>query len=529
MEGGKETMKKAFVIIRVSSQDQLKGYGPDVQWFDDVIPNAQLLGLEVSEKYRRVIQESATTWERAKFDSLMKEALSLYQKDEIEALLFPRVDRETRFIFGSFPLLCEVVRSGLKVFFARERFELDPNNPESTERYLNKATQAQAYIETLKINTMRGQRNAAKRGQVPHGGFTFLYGYNYIRKAAINGGKRVINELESEWVKKIYRWLVEDGMSTHQITYKLRDLKVPTKHNAMWCPAAVRNILRNPAYTGRTYAFTTVNGKQFGKKKEDWIELPNVTPAIIPIELFEAAKQRLSLNIKNSTRNSKRQYLLRGHLRCKLCDRAYYGRTSRDRINGERVTDRRYCCSGKLKMVVPVDRCSNRSWQAAKLESMVWTEIERVLENPELIIKEIEKQRQDANELGVFEVELRQVERQLKALDRDHAQLLQWALKGFPEDQVIAENKKLNAGRERLKAQRAELEMQIKAGQEAIISLPKLEHFVELIRQKLTTLDFETKRQVLDMLGIKVWLNGDNVEITGVLPIEEDAIVTTQP
>jgi len=141
----------------------------------------------------------------------------------------------------------------------------------------------------------------------------------------------------------------------------------------------------------------------------------------------------------------------------------------------------------------------------------------------------IEKQRQDANELGVLEAELEQVERQLKALDRDQAQLLQWALKGFPEDQVIAENKKLNAGRERLKAQRAELETQSKASQEARISLPKVEHFVELIHQKLTTLDFETKRQVLDMLGIKVWLDGDNVEITGVLPTEEDAIVTTQP
>ena len=101
-------MRKAFVIIRVSSQDQLKGYGPNVQWLDDVIPNAPLLGLEVSEEYKRVIQESATTWERTKFEGLMREALALYGKNEIGALLFPRVDRETRFIFGSFPLLCEV-------------------------------------------------------------------------------------------------------------------------------------------------------------------------------------------------------------------------------------------------------------------------------------------------------------------------------------------------------------------------------------------------------------------------------------
>ncbi|MFC1980130.1 hypothetical protein ACFLVS_04680 [Chloroflexota bacterium] len=38
-------MKKAFTIIRVSSEDQLKGYGPDVQWEDDIVPNAPLPGL----------------------------------------------------------------------------------------------------------------------------------------------------------------------------------------------------------------------------------------------------------------------------------------------------------------------------------------------------------------------------------------------------------------------------------------------------------------------------------------------------
>lgn len=53
-----------FVIVRVSAEDQLKGYGPDVQWEDDIIPNAPGLGLSVDEAYRRIIQESATKWER---------------------------------------------------------------------------------------------------------------------------------------------------------------------------------------------------------------------------------------------------------------------------------------------------------------------------------------------------------------------------------------------------------------------------------------------------------------------------------
>jgi len=42
-------------------------------------------------------------------------------------------------------------------------------------------------------------------------------------------------------------------------------------------------------------------------------------------------------------------------------------------------------------------------------------------------------------------------------------------------------------------------------------------------------LDLETKRIAIDMLNIKVLLDGSNVEIAGEMPItEEDGIVTTQ-
>ncbi len=104
------------------------------------MPTAPVLGLDVSENYRRVLQESATSWERPLFEAAVREAMTLHKAGMIQALLFPRVDRETRFIFGSFPLLAEVVQSGLEVYFARERLFLDPNDPESIERYLNKAS-----------------------------------------------------------------------------------------------------------------------------------------------------------------------------------------------------------------------------------------------------------------------------------------------------------------------------------------------------------------------------------------------------
>jgi len=160
-------MKKAFVIIRLSTQDQLKGYGAEVQWEDDVLSNAPLLGLSVSETNRRVIQESATSWERTKFEAAVREVLSLYQNGQVEALLFPRVDRETRFLFGSVSLLSEALRAGLPVYFAREKLSLDPNDPESVERYLSKATQSQAYIDTMKTNTLQAKAKLVKRGILP--------------------------------------------------------------------------------------------------------------------------------------------------------------------------------------------------------------------------------------------------------------------------------------------------------------------------------------------------------------------------
>jgi site-specific DNA recombinase len=361
------------------------------------------------------------------------------------------------------------------------------------------------------------------------GGFAHIFGYDYINKIGQQSGRRVINENEAEIVRKIYHWLVDDHMTTFAIVFKLRELQIPTKKSGShWRRSAVYNILTNPAYTGRTYAFTTANHKQFSRDKADWIELPGVTPRIISDELCEAARERLKLNKANAMRNTKRAYLLRGRVRCAQCGHTYTGRSSRNLKDGKHGLDIRYICSGKQRMMVPVNRCHNRSWQADKLESMVWTEIEHVLDNPELIVKEIEKQRHDANQLGVLETELQQVGRQLKALVREQGQLLQWALKGFPEETVEAKNKRINESRSSLQSRKAALEAQIQASREAAVSLPKLEEYIQLVREKLTDLDFNMKRLALDMLNIKIWVDGSNVEITGTIPIEDTDVVTTQ-
>jgi len=368
--------------------------------------------------------------------------------------------------------------------------------------------------EKIRERTLRGKRERAKEGRIPHGGFARLYGYDYdkIKK------KRIINETEAYWVKQIFEWQVNDGLSTNAITYRLRSLNAPTKRSQYWNRSSVIGILKNRAYTGKTFAFTFHQGTNSRKPQDEWIEIPDATPAIIADESFEAAQMQLKWNYEKSQRNTKQQYLLRGHVYCRECGRAYCGHI-------DRVT-RYYRCPGKNRITAPVNRCLNNNWRADKLEALVWEKIEAVLDNPELIIAATEKQHDEANNLSTLESEAQQVESHLRALDREQKKLLKWAIIDFPEEMVVSENRRINKERSNLESRKAQLERQIQESSEAATSLPRLEEYVQLVREKLTGLDFDMKRLALDMLTIKVWLDCQNLEITGTIPVEDADVVT---
>lgn len=366
--------------------------------------------------------------------------------------------------------------------------------------------------EKIRERTMRGKRAKAMEGKIPSGGYQNLYGYDYIGVKEKQGGRRIINENEATWVRQMFHWLVDEGMATYAISQNLNNLNVPSKYRNRWSRQTVYKTLTNPAYTGKTLYET--------------MELsPDLTPPIIDETLFNAAQKQLDINFKKACRNTKREYLLHGHIYCQQCGRSYWSHICSQHRKYGNYQYRRYMCSGTLNTVAPANRCHNKGWMADKIETMVWQEIERVLTHPELIVAEIDNQRQAANHTNHIETELKQVQRQIKALNKEQEQLLQWALKGFPEEAVIATNKSINEKRKSLVAQEEELQIKLRNCQEAALNIPKLESVIKLIQEKLTTLDFATKRMALDMLDIKVWIDNYNVEITGSIPLEDYAIV----
>ena len=510
---------KAAIYCRVSTDNQ-EAEGTSLQTqLEACREYCQNKGYDVSYQFSEAY--SGLALERPKINELRE----LVRNDAIDVVVVYCLDRLSRDPVHGVIIIEELEKHGVTLEAVSEA--VDSSEVGKLISYI-RGFASKLEAEKIRERTSRGRKAKAKLGYIPVGGFARTYGYDYVKKHDGNTGRRVINETEASWVRQIYLWLVNEGLSTNAITYRLRACNAPTKFGNIWSRRSVQSIIKNPAYTGKTYAFTTGKGsKRFSRPKEDWIEIPDTTPAIISLELYEAAQRQLKINRDKSPRNCKHEYLLRGHLRCRQCGRAYVGGISITTARGKRYVQRFYHCIGKLKVHAPIEKCCNKGWSANRLEAMVWAKLEEYLSNRDLIVSELEKQRQGEGQLGIFEAELQQVERQFKAVDREQRQLLQWALKDFPADQVEAENQRLNKARGYLKARKAELETQLKASQDAVISIPKLESFIEHMQNRISALDFEGKRQALDMLGIKVWLDGENVDVTGVLD-PEDAIVHTQ-
>lgn len=491
---------KAAVYCRVSTDNQERE-GTSLQTqLENCLTYCQGKGYDVSYRFSEAY--SGLSLERPELDKLRE----MVRTESIDVVVCYSLDRLTRDPGHGVIITQELEKHRVTLEAVTE----DVDNSE-LGKLISYIRGYAAKVEALKIKerTMRGKRARARGGRIPNGSGLNLYGCDYIPVSQKDGGRRVINEAEASWVRLIFDWLVNEGVSTNEIVYRLRAGNAPTKSGGLWCRRSVQAILTNPAYTGKTYTFTTSKGRQFTRPQSDWIVIEGVTPAIISQELFDAAQKQLQANRAKTVPTTKYDYLLRGHIRCRRCGRAYVGSSGK-----------LYRCIGKLKAANPGERCSNKTWQAKNLEAMVWGELSRYLSDRDLIISQLEAQRHDAGQLNVFEAELERVERQLKAAEREQHQLLQWALKDFPADQVEAENKRLNKAKDTLKAQKTGLEAQLKASQDAIINVPNLERFIADMQDKLPDLDFEGKRLALDMLGITVWLDGENVEVTGTIEPE---------
>jgi site-specific DNA recombinase len=432
---------------------------------------------------------SGLTTQRPKLTELRQKA------GEIDAIIVHTPDRLARVGEDILSLAKEFKMAGIKLLFVKEQWD-DTLNGKLIAFILGWASEFEC--SQIIERTSRGRQARIKSGRLANGKASYLYGYNYIA----GDGKRVIVPQTSRVVKDIFQWFTDDGLTIHGLIYRLRDLRITSPSGKrMWARATVWGMLKQKAYVGDAF-----------------------TPGIIDQGAYDKAQARLRYNAEMARRNCKREYLLRGHVFCKNCGRKYQGAFKRFQTKVGVREYQYYRCTGNDNVFAPP--CHNPSWRCALLDDIVWREVNSILSNPQVIMNGVESIKDDG---GVLQQELAQCGERLLDIERQQEQLLQWALKGFPEDTVIKENERLNQDRFNLQQRQSELETRISQIRQSQIGLEDIQKAFNTIKGNLGNLSFTEKRLALAALGIRMELDKDNILITGSIPLGAVASSSSPP
>lgn len=191
---------------------------------------------------------------------------------------------------------------------------------------------------------------------------------------------------EADVVRLIFRWCIEDHLSTQAIADRLNDLGIPPamsrpgktpkrQVSGRWTNARVGKLIAT-----RTYSGTHVWGaRSLGMRTGPPIE--RSCPSLVDVRVWERAQQVIRENALWSDRNVKREYLLRGLMKCGACGCSYVG--SANTTGGGEVGF--YKCAGG-----PRHRrgCRNRIVPAG-VEDRVWAHIVFFAGNPGAVLEEL--------------------------------------------------------------------------------------------------------------------------------------------
>lgn len=510
---------KAFTIIRVSSQDQLQGYGPDEQWEDDVMAVAPSLNLEVSLQYRRVIQEPATGWNRTQFEAAVREALELYHKREVEALVFPRVDRETRFVFGSISLLTEVLRQGMPVFFAREKLRLDPRDPQSVEDYLTKVIQAQAYVETMRINMIRGTRQRVQKDhRMPTGGQKFAHEYHHYRKSSrqapsADSGRYTIKPERAAMLRALKDWVLIDGLSLKKCEDEFKE-RTGIKLNR----ATLLRILTDPINIGKVYAYRhkAVRDSQ-GKKHQvsvpesEWLLVyEDRDLAIFSEDEYYALKHKFQLNKENSSRNTRHHYPpLKGVVHCEPC-RLKMGALTTN------FGTAYYRCNS----------CRNyiNAWS---LWDKVKDDLSSFFLHPERLTATIRADYHAGKTKSHLERQLADLERDKEGWEQSRAKQRRLYLlpnSNYSEQDYLRDDGRILGQLQRVNDRITEVKQQIKGLRQVELDEEGIKRFCCIVSNNFTNMTDSQWRFLLDAMRLKITVTGKSINVEGAVPVIDGAI-----
>ena len=445
----------------------------------------------------------------------------LAHNSEIDVALVHDPDRLARKLSHQIILAEELEQARVRLEFVTTPTD---NTPEGKMFLTLKGVFAEYEKEKIRERTLRGRRQKAREGYIV-GGRTPL-GYRYLGKPHSELGRYVINEEEAEVVRLIFRWLVEEGLSIRAIVTRLNQLGYRPQRSSRWGKSSVHRILCNPAYAGTSYynrrerslprhprtAEIRRNKKTALRPRpaSEWI--PISVPAIIEGSLFERAQGQLRQNSEMSSgRNTKHFYLLRALLRCGVCGRKFVGLPSHGR--------RYYRCQGRDRLN-EVNHCKAGLLHADRIENFVWETVLGILRDPSLLSQKLERHADELATGGIdLSSEVTRLEQSLSLVERKEARALEAYLnESLQLPALTALIEELGSQKKDLVKALQKAKEEVSVHHEEISRGQRIARFCRLALRGLGNLDEERRQRLLRSLIDEIKVDGQELEIRGVLP-----------
>lgn len=496
-------MKTAAIYCRVSTEDQERE-GTSLQTqLEACLKYCQDRGYDVAHRFSEAY--SGLTLERPKLNELRE----LVRAGDIDVSVVYCLDRLSRDPVHFIIVQDEMEKHGVELVLVTETIDSS-----DLGKLIMHVKGYAAKVEAQKIleRTTRGRRERVKAGKLPTGR-GILFGYDYDRQT----GKNIANS-SLDTVRMVGRWILEDGIFLNEACRRLMKANISApKGGLRWSRGTLGRIFRNPTYAGKSQAYKTKTlpgQKRRANDAEKLVEIPNaVDRAAFTWNEWLGIQRQLDRNRELSPRNQKLAYLLKGMMFCKRDGRKYYGVPMHGRPY--------YRCSGRNPLLSSIT-CNSRTVSGKWLEDMVWLEVKKVLMNPEMILAELEKRREEGTESTHLEERIRLDCSRLNTIDEAETRYLRLYGAGLMSDDKLGEEcKRIKQERTRLEHEIAELKHRIEKSKEMVLTVESIERVCELATKNLEELAFEGKRWALEALNIKVWVDGESFMIEGNLPLPD--------
>lgn len=491
---------RAAILERVSTEEQTRGYGLDVQ--DDACRDyVDRKGWTIADVYRDEGVSGSLT-KRPGFDRLMVD-VKAGLIDVVVVHKFDRVGRTGRAFWRWIWQL-----EDLEIAIVSVTQDIDTTTTHGKFMLQQYAAIAEMEYNLIRERTQGGLQKKAEAGGWPGGAPP--YGYR-IKGKGKRGSFLVVDGHEAAILKAAHKMAVDEGLNTREMAARLNAMELVTRSGKPWSHSNLRAKLlsdstlravvtfRNPkrAHAGHGAALN-----KDGTAKHGVTVTIQLDPILEPEEVADLTRAMGRLGNGKPKRKphgyplSKRVF---GH-----CGAHYVGMKRSGRAG------RWYRCTGKAQKYPGDPMCSCDMVDADAIEAAVWGDVVGLLGSPdrlkamaaEWVGMAAGEQTNHADRIGDLDRQIKEREQAITTTVSDYAKA------GLPAVAVQAATRALTEELEQFQAMRNEASAWLEETEAAEQRAHDLAALATVARERLADMDPAEQAEVLALLDVRVTITG---------------------